>query len=173
MTPPADKKAAAPEKPAPLDPDNVTLSAERLKEIRAKAAQMVAEERLKALEKMELDKALEDIRGKAAMITGDPTEDRIVSITIDTGAGAVGRSHNGLELNGIRINGREFTNGKTYDVPVHQARTLMEIMWRTALHEHNLTDKPLSEFYRKPRRTLIQGRQGQVHKITDAPQSVA
>src|SRR5229473_6627653 len=164
----ADEKKAAPAKPADpsarahpstsaqeLDPDNITLSAERLAAIRAKARTIVAEERLAALEKMELNKALEDIRGKEGMRTGDPEEDRIVSITIDTGAGAVGRSHNGMELNGIRINGREFTNGKTYPVPIHQARTLMEIMWRTALHEHNLTDKPLSEFYRKPRHTLL------------------
>ena len=172
MTPP-DKKAPPAKADAPIDPDNVTLSAERLAEIRAKAAKIVAEERLKALEKMELDKALEEIRGKEGLRTGDPEEDRIVSITIDTGAGAVGRSHNGLELNGIRINGREFTNGKTYEVPVHQARTLMEIMYRTALHEHSITDKPMSEFYRKPRHTLIQGRRGQVVKVTNAPAQVA
>ncbi len=152
----ADEKKAPPAKPAEaLDPDNITLSAERLAAIREKARAIVAKERLEALEKMELDKALEDIRGKEGMRTGDPEEDRIVDITIDTGQGAVGRSHNGTELNGIRINGREFTNGKPYPVPVHQARTLMEIMWRTALHEHNLTDKPLSEFYRRPRHTLL------------------
>jgi hypothetical protein len=167
-----DKKAA-PEKPVALDPDNVTLSAAKVAEIRAKAAQTVAEERLKALEKMEFDKALEEIRGKEGLRTGDPEEDRLVSITIDTGAGAVGRSHNGHELNGIRINGREFTNGKTYEVPIHQARSLMEIMYRTALHEHSLTDKPLSEFYRKPRHTLIQGRRGAVHKIVNAPEGAA
>src|SRR5258708_2089531 len=151
-----EKKAPAAAKPAQaLDPDNITLSAERLAAIREKARAIVAKERLEALGEVELRRALEDIRGKEGMRTGDPEEDRIVSITIDTGPGAVGRSHNGMELNGIRINGREFTNGKTYDVPIHQARTLMEIMWRTALHEHNLTDKPLSEFYRKPRHTLL------------------
>jgi len=169
----ADKKAA-PEKPAEIvDPDNVSLSAERLAAIKVEAAKIVAKERLAALEKMELNKALEEIRGKEGLRTGDPEEDRIVSITIDTGAGAVGRSHNGAELNGIRINGREFTNGKTYEVPVHQARTLMEIMYRTALHEHSITDKPMSEFYRKPRHTLIQGRRGAVVKVTNAPQQVA
>lgn len=143
MTPP-DKKAA-PEKPAALDPDNVALSAERLKEIRAKAAKIVAEERLKALEKMELDKALEEIRGKEGLRTGDPIEDEIVNLTIDLGVSAPD----------IKINGRAFVHGQTYPVPRHQARTLMEIMYRTALHEHHLTDKPLSEFYRKPRHTLL------------------
>jgi hypothetical protein len=151
----ADEKKTAPAPKEAIDPDNVTLGADKLAAIREKARAMVAKERLDALEKMALDKALEDIRGKAGNITGDPEEDRLVNLTIDTGAGAVGQSSNGQELNGIRLNGREFTNGKTYEVPIHQARTLMEIMYRTHLHEHSLTDKPLSEFYRKPRHTLL------------------
>jgi len=161
-----EKKAALAKSAQELDPDNIMLSAEKLAAIRAKARTIVAEERLAALEKMELDKALEDIRGKEGLRTGDPVEDEIVNITIDTGPGAVGRSHNGTELNGIRINGREYTNGRTYPVPRHVARTLMEIMWRTALHEHSLTDKPLSEFYRKPRGTLISPRRGVVNAPT-------
>lgn len=140
-----DKKLAAKAPEAEVDPDNVTLSAERLAAIRAKAKKMVAEERLAALEKMELDRALEDIRGKAGMVTGDPVEDEIVNITIDLAVGAPD----------IKINGKAFVQGKTYPVPRHQARTLMEIMYRTALHEHNLTDKPMSEFYRKPRNTVL------------------
>lgn len=155
---PTDKKAAAPEKPAAADPDNVVLSAERLAAIREKARAMVAKERLEALEKMELDRALEDIRGKAAMITGDPVEDEIVNITIDCGVGT----------DRIVINGRAFMQGVTYPVARHQARSLMEIMWRTALHEHSLTDKPLSEFYRKPRHTLLTRR-----GATNAPAGAA
>ena len=144
---PTDKKAA-PEKPVALDPDNVTLSAERLKEIRAKAAQMVAEDRLKALEKMELDKALDEIRGKEGLRTGDPIEDELVNVTIDCG----------LSTDRILINGKAFVQGVTYTVPRHQARTLMEIMYRTALHEHSITDKPMSEFYRKPRHDMVSRR---------------
>src|SRR5260221_11741679 len=138
-----EKKAPAAAKPAAaLDPDNITLSADRLAAIREKARAIVAKERLEALEKMELDKALEDIRGKEGMRTGDPEEDRIVDITIDTGQGAVGRSHNGTELNGIRINGREFTTGKPHPAPVPQAPPLMRSMRRTALPHPNLTAKP-------------------------------
>src|SRR5258708_39054762 len=95
-----EKKAPAAAKPAQaLDPDNITLSAERLAAIREKARAIVAKERLEALEKMELDRALEDIRGKEGMRTGDPEEDRIVDITSATGPGAVGRPHHGTEPN--------------------------------------------------------------------------
>lgn len=133
-----------------VDPDNVKLSAERIEAIRAKARQIVAEERLKALEAMELEKALEDIRGKAGNVTGDPAEDEIVNITIDIGD----------EPFPLRINGRAFEHGKTYPVPRHQARTLQEMMFRVALHEHCITDKPLTAFFQRPRQTVVSARKG-------------
>ena len=139
----------------PLDPDNVKLSERRIKEIRAKAAQMVSEERLKALEAIELEKALEEIRGKAGLSTGDPVEDALVDITIDIGE----------STDRIVINGRAFMHGETYTVPRHQARSLMEIMWRTALHEHSITDKPLSALFQRKRQTVISARKG----IINAP----
>lgn len=154
---------------APVDPDNVTLSPEDLVRIRAKAAKMVAEERKRALEAQALEAALEEIRGKEGLVIGDPVEDEIVNITINLADGACGRSPNGNELNGIRVNGREYQQGKTYPVQRHVARSLMEAMWRTWVHEHGITDKPWSDFYRKPRHTMVSARRG----ITNAPVSPA
>ena len=154
----ADKKAG-PEKPAEaIDPDNVTLSADDLARIRLKAKEMVAADRKKALEAAALAQALADIRGAEGLLTGDPVEDEIVNLTIDIG----------VSSEDIKINGKSFKQGQTYPMPRHQARSLMDIMWQTAKHEHSITDKPLSEFYRKPRHTLLTRR-----GVTNPPQSAA
>lgn len=141
----ADDKKPAPKVTEPVDPDNVTLSAADLERIRQKAKEMVAADRKKALEAAALAAALEEIRGKEGLLTGDPVEDEIVNLTIVLGVSSPD----------IKINGKSFLHGQTYPVPRHQARTLMDMMWQTEKHEHTLTDKPLSELYRKPRHTLL------------------
>lgn len=137
------------------------LSAADHDRIRAKARKMVAADRRKALEARALEVELEALRGKAGQMTGDPQEDEIVSITI----------HLAENAPWIKINGKKFEEGVTYPVPRHVARSLMDIMWRAEVHEHSITDKPLTEFYRKPRHTAIQGRRGSVVGVVNGPRS--
>lgn len=136
----------APKKPAEIvDPEAVELSAADHDRIRAKVLKRVAADRKKALEEQLEAKLLEEIQGKAGMLTGDPEEDRIVTLTVDLGQNA----------DKIVINGRSYMHGVAYDVPLHMARSMMEIAYRTQLHEHSITDKPLSLFYAKPRHTVL------------------
>jgi len=154
----ADKKAA-PARPAEtIDPDDVQLTAEDMERIRAKARAKVSKERREALEAQALAKEIEALRGKEGLRTGNPEEDELVDLTIDCGDSA----------DRIVINGRAYFVGQTYTVPKHMARSLMEIMHRTQLHEHSITDKPLADFYRRKRNTAL-SRTGAVN----APRSVA
>src|SRR6185437_9268097 len=158
----ADKKAA-PARPAEtIDPDDVQLTAEDMERIRAKARAKVSKERREALEAKALAKEIEALRGKEGLRTGNPEEDELVDLTIDCGDSA----------DRIVINGRAYFVGQTYTVPKHMARSLMEIMHRTQLHEHSITDKPLADFFRKKRNTLVAGRMGKVTNrkpANDAP----
>ena len=163
MTDETEKPAAAPVKrrgkraaPAPkaaleakhvddLNPDAPLLPEEEIAAIRAKALRMVLAERKKAAEKALLAEEMEKLRGKEGDRTGDPAADELVNIMIDAGA----------STDRIVINGRAFFHGQQYTVPRHKAESLREIMWRTQLHEHSITDKPLAAFYAKARNTVI------------------
>lgn len=130
---------------AEVDPDAVELSEADHARIRAKAKAQVAAERKKALEAKALEAALEEIRGKAGLVTGNPEEDRIVNITIDCGENS----------DGITVNGVKRFHGRTYEVPLHVARSLQEIMFRSQSHEHDISGKGRSEFYRRPRHVAL------------------
>ena len=141
-TPPQAPSIADPE----IDPDNIQLSAADLARIEAKAKAQIAAERKKALESQALTAALEKIRGKAGLITGNPEEDRLVTLTIDVGASA----------DGILINGMKRFHGQTVEVPLHVARSLMEICYRTQIHEEEISGKGRMLF--KPRRVTLNRR---------------
>lgn len=117
--------------PDEIDPDEIALSPEDLARIEAKAKAQVAAERKKALETKALTDAIERIRGKAGMLTGNPEEDRLVYLTIDC-----------PNSDAIKINGMGRFHGQTVKVPVHVARSIMEVMWRNQVHEHEITAKP-------------------------------
>lgn len=143
MTDETKKRPAPVIEPEEVDPDNVQLSEADLKRIEAKAKAQVTAERKKALEARALTSALEKIRGKAGMVTGNPEEDRLVTMTIDVGASA----------DSITINGHKRFHGQTVEVPLHVARSLMEIMYRTQMHEEEIGGKVRALF--KPRRIAL------------------
>jgi hypothetical protein len=144
---PTDKKAP-PAVSNAADPDAPILSAEDIERIRAKARAQVAADRKKQAEAQLLAEELEKIRGKQGQLTGDPRLDELVNVMIDCGE----------NTDRIVINGRPFFHGRQYMVPRHVADTLREIMWRTQLHEHSITDKPLSSFYQRARNTEVSNR---------------
>lgn len=144
MTTPGKTAPAA--KPAEeIDLDAPLLSAEDIERIRAKARAQVAAERKKQAEAQLLAEELEKIRGKQGQLTGDPRLDELVNVMIDCGE----------NTDRIVINGRPFFHGRQYTVPRHVAESLREIMWRTQMHEHSITEKPLSAFYQRPHNTAI------------------
>lgn len=143
--PPAPRPVKEPAPAAEVDPDDVQLSDEDMQRIRAKAKAQVAAERRKALETQALAAELEKLRGKAGMVTGDPEEDRLVHVTIDLGASA----------DSITVNGVKYFQGRGYDLPVHMVRSMLEIMYRTQEHEHDISGKAKSDFYRKPHREVV------------------
>lgn len=132
--------------------DDLRLTADRIAEIRADAQKKVRAEKTKQLEAAEMARAMEEIRGKEGQLTGDPDEDRIVSLTVRMADDAPGPT----------INGRKYEHGRTYEVPVHVARTLMDIAYRTEVSAQMITDKPLLAFYQRPRMTVISPRKGVV-----------
>lgn len=161
----------AKEKPiAAEDNDGLSLSPDRMAEIRAKVEKKVAADRAKAVEAAYEAKLLAEMRAEQNELTGDPEEDRIVSITIRVSDSATGKStKTGEELHGIKLNGFVFNHGQTYKVPLHKARALNDIAYRTHVAEQMREDKPWTEFYRKPHDTAVSGRNGQVTAIHNAP----
>lgn len=132
-----------PKPPIEIDPDDVQLSQEELAEIERKARAQIAKERKDALKKQALDRALEAIRGKAGLVTGDPEKDRLVDITIDVGKSA----------DGVTINGKKYFLGRTYTVPKHVAETIREVCYRTQMHEEEISGKTRLMF--KPRNVSL------------------
>jgi hypothetical protein len=150
----AAERAAAPkaQPPAPpplvareFDPDAPLLTDEDRERIRLKAVKQVQDDRKKAAEAQLLAQELEKLRGKANEITGDPVMDEIVNIIVDTGA----------NTDKLLIDGRIFQHGVMYPVPRHKAESMREMMWRSQMHEHAITGKPLLEFYQRKRNTVI------------------
>lgn len=137
------------EKPVEIvDPDSVELSDADKARIRAKVVKAIAADRKKALERQLEAQIEEELRGKEGMLTGDPEEDRIVNVMIDVGE----------NTDRIVVNGKAYFHGVSYELPIHMARSLQEIMFRSQMHEHGITDKPLSSFYQKPRHTVVSRR---------------
>lgn len=129
--------------------DQIELSPEIKAQIeekaKAKAKKQVEDDLKKAYEAQALKVALEELRGKEGMRTGNPEEDRLVEVIIDVGE----------STDRIKVNGKVYFQAQPYTVPVHVARSLMEIMWRSKTHEHQLTGKPMAEHYRKQRNTHV------------------
>lgn len=158
-------------KPAQDQDDGSPLSAERMAEIHKKVEQKVAKERARAAEAAYEARLENEMRAQQNELTGDPEEDRLVNITIRVSDSATGMGSNGEGLHGIKLNGFVFNHGQTYQVPLHKARVLQDIAYRTEVAERMREDKPMSEFYRKPRATVVTGRNGQVVGVSGAPQA--
>jgi hypothetical protein len=125
--------------------DAPLLSEEEIEGIRQQARKIVARDRKKAAMDALLEKELEAIRGKEGMRTGDPIKDEIVNIMIDVG----------LSSDSITVNGKKYFHGEQATVPRHVAESLREIMWRTQMHEQDISGKPLATFYQRARHTEI------------------
>lgn len=143
-----------------IDPNHPILTVQEQREAMAKGrARVTAEDRKAAMKAFE-DQAVEMIRGKKGLTTGDPVKDELVSISLDLAE----------HSNAIVLNGNAYWHGQTYEVPRHVADTIREIQSRGWNHQLELDGKGLSERYRAPHNTVFNAKTG---AVKNAPQRVA
>lgn len=136
--------AEAEEAPVAAEPAPNSLGARSIlsdKEIAE--AKKVARDRLeKAMKEAEKDRLvaeeMERLRREEGKRTGNPDRDELVRVTIDVAEYA----------DRLVINGFEYHNGYSYDVPRHVYESMRETMYRTHLLQRELDDKDLTQFYR-------------------------
>ena len=123
------------------DKEKAAIKAEVLKELRAEAKKS-AKQRFRELEERRL-------RFEEGMSMDGP-EGEIVNLSIELA------EHSSC----IKINGRDFWHGRTYQVPRHVARYLSEVMWRGWTHQYEIDGKTRMQFYQGHKPGVVSGVKG-------------
>lgn len=124
-----------------------------------KAHTRIAKEAREAAMKAVEETTLEDVRGKAGLVTGDAVKDEQVQIHLDLPE----------YMGSLNLNGVQYLHNGTYKVPRHVADSLREMVYRGHQHQNELDGKNIAERSRLTPRDTILAKTG----VQNAPQAVA
>lgn len=119
------------------------LSEEEIEEVRAKARKQIEAEKVKHAKDKLLQQELAKLKSEEGV---GGVEDDMVRIPISLP----------VFTDCIKINGKPYYHGVTYDVPRHIARTLQDQMFMCHKHQaKEIRGIKMAEFYRSPRQTVL------------------
>jgi hypothetical protein len=108
--------------------------------------------------------AMERIRREEGQKTGEVDKDELVNVLIDVAEyAAVSNSSTG-----ITVNGTQFQNGRTYQVPRHVAASLRDVMARSSEPQATIEGKPRHEYFRRANAKAISEATGVVSPWVEA-----
>lgn len=134
------------------------LSNEEFLAAQSAARKAIEKERKLLAREAVIEAETQRLRNEEGLTTGIEDEDRIVDVTIDLPPWAPNIA--------VNFGTQPYWPGRTYQVPLHVARSLQEQMFRAWRHEDQLDGKSLQQKLMRKRETVINARSG---AIANAP----